>query len=572
MTNLIYWRHARWAVATACLLICLALPGRALAQGGAPPPDVQRAGAPTSTTATDPRLVHRVPEAEHAELRVANRVVTVFRAAVVPRAPRERAEGALRRIDALIDENVTGPVTARDLAGASVISIGGRDVFALLPDDVDEGGTEDLRGVTVATVAQLELALAEAAEARTPQRLMAASLRTLAATALLVAALWVLVRVHRLVAHRAFVAAEARLARTRVGDGQVVRSSWLLDVVRRVARFIALAVGAFFVYAWLAYALQQFPVTRPWGEALGGYLIATGKRLAWRSVLALPGLFTASLIFVLARFAVRLVTLLFDAIEHGRLQVAALSGPRALPTRRLVTTLIWLFAVVVAYPYVPGSNTEAFKGVSVFVGLVVSLGSSGIVNQLMSGFMLTYSDALAPGEYVRAGDVEGTVRSLGVLSTKILTPRNEEVTIPNAVMIAGTTTNYSRRAAEGVMAPAIVTIGYDTPWRQVEALLLLAASRTTGLRAAPPPRVMQTALSDFYAEYALLVCVDDPTTRVPVLSRLHAAIQDAFNEHGVQIMSPHYERDPKTAKLVPPDQWFAPPARRPDGGDAGSGT
>jgi small-conductance mechanosensitive channel len=223
---------------------------------------------------------------------------------------------------------------------------------------------------------------------------------------------------------------------------------------------------------------------------------------------------------------------------------------------------LWLFAIVIAYPYLPGSSTEAFKGVSVFIGLVVSIGSSGIVNQLMSGFMLTYSDAIAPGEYVRLGDIEGTVTNLGVLSTKIRTRRNEEVTIPNAVVISGTATNFTRNAAEGVFAPVVVTIGYDAPWRQVEALLLLAASRSEGLRQTPAPRVLQTALSDFYVEYTLLVCVDQPALRIPIMSGVHAHIQDAFNEHGVQIMSPHYEADPEGAKLVPPAKWFEAPARR----------
>lgn len=557
-------RHARAVAILIGLLALATLSPLAFAQP--PAAATQPAPAAEPSLATDRRLVQRVPEAEHAELRLANRLIVVFRAAILPRRPKERVESALRRLDALVEDNLTGPVTTRTFAGATVLVVAGRDAFALVPDDVDEGGAEDLQALALSTAAQLELALAEAAEARTPRRLLVAGLRTLLATILLALALVALHRLHRLVTRRAFLAAQAGLARTRVGDGHIVRSSRLYDAVRRVARFIALAVAAFLIYAWLAYTLQLFPVTRPWGEALGGYLVATGKSLAWGAVLALPGLFTAAIIFLCARFAVRLVTLLFNAIEQDRLKVTALSGPRAAPTRRLVTTLIWLFAVVVAYPYLPGSNTEAFKGVSVFVGLVVSLGSSGIVSQYMSGFMLTYSDALAPGEYVRAGDVEGTVRSLGMLSTKIVTPRNEEVTIPNAVMIAGTTTNYSRRAAQGVLAPAVVTIGYDTPWRQVEAMLLLAASRTPGLRAVPAPEVWQTALADFYIEYTLLVCVDDPTARVVVLSRLHAEIQDAFNEHGVQIMSPHYVLDPKAAKVVPPSQWYPAPARRPDEG------
>jgi small-conductance mechanosensitive channel len=222
---------------------------------------------------------------------------------------------------------------------------------------------------------------------------------------------------------------------------------------------------------------------------------------------------------------------------------------------------LWVFALALAYPHLPGSGTDAFKGVSVFVGLMISLGSSGIVNQVMSGLTLTYSRALRLNDFVRIGDVEGTVTHLGSLSTKLKTLLREEITIPNAVVVSTQTTNYSRLAdVEGVFVKTQVTIGYDTPWRQVKALLLLAASRTTGVRETPPPAVRQSALEDFYVEYTLLVCLEDPASRLVTLDQLHGHIQDAFNEHGVQIMSPNYEADPAGPKVVPPDRWFESPA------------
>jgi len=216
---------------------------------------------------------------------------------------------------------------------------------------------------------------------------------------------------------------------------------------------------------------------------------------------------------------------------------------------------------VVAYPYLPGSQTEAFKGISVFFGLIITFGSSGLMNQIMSGFMITYSRALRAGDFVRVGDVEGTVTYLGVLSTKVKTLRHEEVTIPNAVLVAQTTTDYSRLGdTEGVYTPTSVTIGYDTPWRQVQSLLRLAAERTAGLRREPEPIVLQTALEDFYVKYTLLVCLERQQSRPITLDALHANIQDLFNEYGVQIMSPNYVVDPAAPKVVPKHNWFAAPA------------
>src|SRR5262249_2234701 len=158
---------------------------------------------------------------------------------------------------------------------------------------------------------------------------------------------------------------------------------------------------------------------------------------------------------------------------------------------------VWALAVIVAYPFLPGAQTEAFKGVSVFFGLLVTFGSSGAVNQIMSGFMITYSRAVRLGDFVRIREVESIVPHLRVLSVKVKRMRNEEVTIPNAVVVSQMTTDYSRFSdTDGVFIATSVTIGYDTPWRQVQALLLLAAERTRGIRRTPAPVVLQAALED----------------------------------------------------------------------------
>jgi len=192
---------------------------------------------------------------------------------------------------------------------------------------------------------------------------------------------------------------------------------------------------------------------------------------------------------------------------------------------------------------------------------MLSIGSSGIVNQAVSGLMLMYTRLLRPGEFVRIGDTEGTVTAVGFLTTRLETLRHEEVSIPNSVIASTTTRNYSRLAAEGTLLVGTeVTIGYDTPWRMVHALLLESAARTQGVEQSPPPRVQQSGLMDSYVQYTLLVGVADPRQRLLVLSELHGRIQDAFNEHGVQIMTPNYEGDPESPKIVPRDDWFKVPA------------
>jgi len=193
---------------------------------------------------------------------------------------------------------------------------------------------------------------------------------------------------------------------------------------------------------------------------------------------------------------------------------------------------------------------------------MLSIGASGVVNQAVSGLMLMYTKALRPGEFVQIGETEGTVTSVGFLTTRIETLRNVEVTLPNAYLAGTVTRNYSRLAVNGGMRlPTSVTIGYDTPWRQVHAMLQIAAERTSRIAIDPPPRVLQTALHDFYVEYTLLVSLADPKLKALVLNELHTHIQDVFNEFGVQIMSPNYEADPADKKFVPKEQWFQAPAQ-----------
>jgi small-conductance mechanosensitive channel len=284
-------------------------------------------------------------------------------------------------------------------------------------------------------------------------------------------------------------------------------------------------------------------------------------RIVDESVKALPGLMVIVVIFVFARGVIAILRGFFSGIEAGTVKLEWMDVEAARATRRILTIIVWLFVVVMIYPYIPGSGSNAFKGMSVFVGLLLSLGSASVVGQFTSGLVLMYSQALKPGEYVRIGDHEGTVESLGFLSTKMRSPKNEEFHVPNTVILGTTVKNYSRLAQRGgLLVHTSITIGYDTPWRQVHALLIEAAKCTPGICPEPAPFVLQTALSDFFVEYQLNAGLEKPQDRIRTLAALHASIQDQFNAHGVQIMSPHYEQDKAQPVVVPRDKWYAPPA------------
>jgi small-conductance mechanosensitive channel len=211
----------------------------------------------------------------------------------------------------------------------------------------------------------------------------------------------------------------------------------------------------------------------------------------------------------------------------------------------------------VAYPYLPGSDSAAFKGVSVFGGLLLTLGSAGVVGQAMSGLVLMYSRGFKVGDFVQIGNTMGTVVGLGLLSTRVRTTKNEYVTLPNGVVVSGAVINLSaaQDQAHHLTIYSSVTIGYDVPWRQVHELMIEAAKATEGVLAEPPPFVLQRALNDWYVEYQVNAAIDPQ--RAPELpgfySRLHGNIQDAFWAAGVEILSPSYfaVRDGNTATIPP---------------------
>jgi len=320
------------------------------------------------------------------------------------------------------------------------------------------------------------------------------------------------------------------------------------------------------VYEWLVLVLNQFALTVSWADHLNIALFAALSVVANAIVEAMPNVFVVAVIALITAMLAKTSNAFFQLIERGQVRFEKLDVEAARATRKLVTFGLWLFALVMAYPYLPGAQTDAFKGITVLLGVMVSLGSSSVVAQAFSGLILIYARALRPGEYVKIGESEGTVLEIGLFATHIETGSGERVVLPNSQVVATATRNYSRPAPGGkFLVTAEVSIGYNTPWRQVHALLIVAASRTAGVVQEPAPYVLQMALGDFYVQYRLVAFSDiaQPGKRAELQSRLLGHIQDAFNEYGVQIMSPHYLADPQTPHLVPQKDWYTAPAEAP---------
>lgn len=336
----------------------------------------------------------------------------------------------------------------------------------------------------------------------------------------------------------------------RVFDGVLNGSYWLALVI--------------IVFFYIDSVLGVFPWTRGAAKWLLEMVMMPISKLANGFVLALPDLFFLAILFLVVRAILRFIRMIFDAIGRGQIVLANFDSDWSMPTYRLVRLMIIAFSLVIAYPYIPGSESAAFKGVSLFLGVVVSLGSTSFISNMIAGLSMTYRGAYREGDWVRIGDQEGLVEEMRMMVMRLRTRKNECVTIPNSVILNTNVVNYNSIGdTAGILIHPEVGIGYDTPWRLVESMLLEAAARTSGLKNEPAPFVNQKALGDFAITYELNALIEDPAKMPRVTTDLFRNIQDVFHENQVQIMSPAYESDPETPKVVPKDQWHTRPVNRP---------
>jgi small-conductance mechanosensitive channel len=318
-----------------------------------------------------------------------------------------------------------------------------------------------------------------------------------------------------------------------------------------LVRLLSLALIMLGGFLWLIFVLEQFASTRAWGDQL---LLATGEELGvigGAALSALPGLGVVAVLYLITRVLHEILSHYFQSIEEGELVSEKFDPVTAEITRRLAGAGLWLAALIIAYPYIPGSGTAAFKGISLLAGLMVSLGSTNLVGQMVSGLSLIYTRAVRPGDFVETGAIEGTVERLGLFSCGIRTAQDELCVVPNSALAAGLK-NFSRPTpGSAVKLVTTVTIGYDAPWQQVRDLLVAAAGDVPEVLKEPAPLVRQAALEDFYVRYELVFAPAHPAMRRLVLSAVHEAILNRFHAAGVQIMSPHYENDPAQPKIPP---------------------
>lgn len=310
---------------------------------------------------------------------------------------------------------------------------------------------------------------------------------------------------------------------------------FVFNLVRLLLILLVVLVGLGFMFSF-------FPETKTVTYTVLGFIWNPLSDILKSVVAYLPNLFKIIVIIICFHYLLKLVRYFANEVASGRLKINGFYADWAMPTHTLLRVLLYSFMLVMIWPLLPNSDSEIFQGVSVFIGVVVSLGSTSVVGNVMSGLVMTYMRPFRIGDFIRFGDTEGEVIEKSMLVTRIRTRKNDIVTIPNSNMMSSQTSNYTFSAQRyGIIVHTKITIGYDEPWKKIETLLVQAAENTDGIKRHPKPFVRITALDDFYVEYEINGITDRAKTLSTVYSALHQQILDTMHGAGVEIMSPHIE-------------------------------
>ena len=452
----------------------------------------------------------------------------------------------------VVDEEEMSRVVAGDLAIVTVVEA--------------DAALEQVRrpGLAAAHRAKIRDAVARYRDARSPEALRRGAMNAVGATvavaALIALLLWFWRRLDRFLIERL----QARVHAVEIQSLELMRAERIWSALRGGMLAVRTVVLLAIVLLYFGYVLKQFPRTRGMSQNMGDIAVGPLSTMASGLIASIPSLVFLVVLYFVVRFSLRLIRLFFEAVENRRVTFENFDAEWSQPTYKIVRIGVVAFALIVAYPYIPGSGSAAFQGVSLFIGVLFSLGSSAAISNIVAGYMMTYRRAFKLGDRIKIGDTIGEVIQMRLQVTHLRSFKNEELIIPNSQILNGEVMNFtSLSRTRGLILHTEVGIGYETPWRQVEAMLVMAAERTNGLATQPPPFVLEKKLGDFAVTYELNVYCDNVSAMNQLYSQLHRNILDVFNEFGVQIMTPAYEGDPEIPKVVRPESWYTAPAAVP---------
>ncbi|NJB82780.1 mechanosensitive ion channel family protein [Wenyingzhuangia aestuarii] len=334
---------------------------------------------------------------------------------------------------------------------------------------------------------------------------------------------------------------ESWLKDIKYNDYVIVSTEQALILVSYIIKALKAIIYVVILYITLPILFSIFPFTRDWADTLFNLIWNPFKGVLLDIIGFLPNLFSIAVIYIVMRYFIRFVRYIFSEIKHEKLKINGFHPDWAMPTFGIVKVLLYAFTIVLIFPHLPGNDSKVFQGVSVFVGILFSLGSSTAISNMVAGLVITYMRSFKLGDRIKFGDIKGDVVEKTLLITRLKTVKNEIITVPNSTILASNIINYTSIADEnGLILHTTITLGYDVPWKLVHKTLIEAAIRTDAISNTPSPFVLQTSLDDYYVSYELNAYTKIVAKQALIYSDLHQNIQDVCNENGIEILSPHY--------------------------------
>ena len=315
----------------------------------------------------------------------------------------------------------------------------------------------------------------------------------------------------------------------------------LIEVAKFITKMLYFTALVFLSYFYITILFSFFEFTQGWAEVLFGYIFAPVEHAFTALINFLPNVFAILVIYFLTKYALKVIKYLFTAIEKEVIVIPNFYKDWAEPTYKIVRFLVIVFSVIIIFPYLPGSNSPFFRGISVFVGVLFSLGSSSAIANIVAGVVLTYMRPFKEGDIVKISETTGRIMEKSLLVTRLRTIKNVDITVPNAMVLSSHITNFSSSAQEkGLIVHTTVTQGYEVPWKKVHELLIKAAVSCEFILTEPAPFVLTKSLDDYYITYEINAFTNFPYKMPLIYSELHQNIQELFNDAGLELVSPHY--------------------------------
>lgn len=473
----------------------------------------------------------------------------------------ERAQMVSERLEKAADSlNAPGKSTVTQLdEGIYEITVGKFPLVTVFPGDARQAGVQSdvLAGQWAK---EFDRAIADYRAQRSWKKRVQ---RLLLTAATIVGTLFLLSLIRRATQRVSAFAVSRFTARVSTDERKVVAvlaRKRMLPVIHGFFKGLRFVLSLLLIGFALQFLLFFFPRTETVAASLLESVIEMLKSFGAAFLRSLPSLLFLGVVVIVTWYALKLSNFIFRGLADGTLVIEGFRTTWAFTTQRIVSLLLIVLALLVAYPYIPGSESPAFKGISIFIGLLVSLGSTGLMANVVTGIMLTYMDAFHVGDVIQFDERYARVEKMSMLTTQLRTRWNEVLTIPNSLILSKEVANLSLADHRGIAIRCTVGVGYDVPWRQIENMMLLAAARTEGVSRSQEPYVYTLSLNQFDVTYEVNAFLEPGAVYFATRSQLNRNVLDAFNEFGVQIMTPAYEGDPEGEKVVPKSKWFSAPA------------